>query len=83
MGLFRLLTKSSPLAGTFFYNVSMFINKNTSQISMEFVNIEELVPSDHLLRKIDKVIDFDLSGRKSEAFITPTTVVLQLVQLIC
>ena len=26
---------------------------------MEFVCIEELVPKDHLLRKIDKVIDFD------------------------
>jgi transposase len=28
------------------------------QVSLEFVSIEELVPKDHLLRKIDKVIDF-------------------------
>jgi len=28
------------------------------QIGMEFVSIEELVPRDHLLRKIDRVIDF-------------------------
>ena len=36
----------------------MLIDKDTRQISMEFVSIEELVPKDHLLRKIDKVIDF-------------------------
>ncbi|MGB0662950.1 MAG: IS5/IS1182 family transposase, partial [Pontibacterium sp.] len=29
-----------------------------SQTAMEFVTIDELVPQDHLLRKIDKVIDF-------------------------
>jgi transposase len=32
--------------------------QNDHQLGMEFVCIEELVPSDHLLRKIDKVIDF-------------------------
>jgi len=36
----------------------MLTDKDTRQISMEFVSIEELVPSDHLLRKIDKAIDF-------------------------
>ena len=36
----------------------MLIDKDTRQISMEFVSIEELVPKDHLLRKIDKAIDF-------------------------
>lgn len=29
-----------------------------TQTKMEFVTIDELVPSDHLLRKIDKKIDF-------------------------
>lgn len=32
---------------------------DNKQISMEFVSIEELVPSDHLLRKIDRVMDFE------------------------
>ena len=32
---------------------------DNKQIGMEFVCIEELVPKDHLLRKIDRVIDFD------------------------
>jgi transposase len=36
----------------------MLIDKDPRQISMEFVSIEELVPKDHLLRKIDKAIDF-------------------------
>ena len=31
---------------------------------MEFVSIEELVPKDHLLRKIDKVIDFGFIREK-------------------
>ena len=31
---------------------------------MEFVCIEELVPKDHLLRKIDKVIDFEFIREK-------------------
>ncbi len=33
--------------------------KKDNQLGMEFVCIEELVPQDHLLRKIDKVIDFE------------------------
>ena len=44
--------------GDFFYNVGMLREQNVKQIMMEFVSIEELVPQDHLLRKIDKVIDF-------------------------
>ena len=34
---------------------------DNKQISMEFVSIEELVPSDHLLRKIDRVMDFEFA----------------------
>ena len=37
----------------------MLPTKNDHQLGMEFVCIEELVPQDHLLRKIDKVIDFE------------------------
>lgn len=32
---------------------------DNKQIGMEFVSIEELVPKDHLLRKIQRVIDFE------------------------
>ena len=34
--------------------------KNTSQTqsSLEFICIDELVPADHLLRKVEKAIDF-------------------------
>ena len=37
----------------------MLREPNNKQIGMEFVCIEELVPKDHLLRKIDQVIEFD------------------------
>ena len=37
----------------------MLRTPDNKQISMEFVSIEELVPKDHLLRKIDRVIDFE------------------------
>jgi transposase len=42
----------------------MLIDKDTRQISMEFVSIEELVPKDHLLRKIDKAINFGFIREK-------------------
>ena len=37
----------------------MLREHDNKQIGLEFVSIEELVPADHLLRKIDSVIDFD------------------------
>lgn len=36
----------------------MLKNKSPTQSSMEFVCINELVPKDHLLRKVDQAIDF-------------------------
>jgi transposase len=36
----------------------MLKRKKVKQIELEFISIEELVPEDHLLRKIDKAIDF-------------------------
>jgi len=47
------------LSGVFLYNIGMLREHDNKQTGMEFVCIEELVPKDHLLRKIDKVIDFD------------------------
>ena len=43
----QIADKVLASGGDFFYNVSMLIDKDTRQISMEFVSIEELVPSDH------------------------------------
>ena len=42
----------------------MLREHNNKQTGMEFVCIEELVPRDHLLRKIDRVIDFDFIRNK-------------------
>ena len=36
----------------------MLNNRPQTQSSLEFVCIDELVPADHLLRKVDKAIDF-------------------------
>lgn len=36
----------------------MLTKKEANQIKIEYVNIEEIVPEDHLLRKIEKYIDF-------------------------
>lgn len=44
----------------------MLKRKTSRQSEMEFVSIEELVPSDHLLRKIDKTIDFTFIYEKVE-----------------
>lgn len=44
----------------------MLKRKTSRQSELEFVSIEELVPSDHLLRKIDKTIDFTFIYDKIE-----------------
>ena len=36
----------------------MLKERPQTQSSLEFVSIDELVPRDHLLRKIDRIIDF-------------------------
>lgn len=38
--------------------MKMLKESNGNQLKYEFVTIENLVPENHLLRKIDKVIDF-------------------------
>jgi len=40
------------------------IKENISQHELEFVSIESLVPEDHLLRKIEKTIDFSFIREK-------------------
>jgi len=42
------------------------IKEQSSQNQMEFVTIEDLVPEDHLLRKIDKYIDFRFIREKTK-----------------
>jgi len=42
----------------------MLRTHDNKQIGMEFVSIEELVPKDHLLRKIERVIDFEFIREK-------------------
>jgi len=39
---------------------SIFKPKESSQSEYEFVSIDELAPDDHLLRLIDKYIDFSV-----------------------
>jgi transposase len=46
----------------------MFKPKIESQNEAEFVFIEDLVPDDHLLRKVDKYIDFSFIGEKVRPF---------------
>lgn len=41
----------------------MYSERNNKQMRIEMVMLEELVPEDHLLRKIDKVIDFSFINK--------------------
>ena len=43
----------------------MLKSSSAQQVKMEFVSIDELVPSDHLLRKISRVIDFSFIYEKT------------------
>ncbi|WP_241697650.1 IS1182 family transposase [Mariprofundus sp. NF] len=42
----------------------MLRKSSNKQISLEFVSIEDLVPKNHLLRKIDHIIDFEFIREK-------------------
>lgn len=44
----------------------MLTKETSHQTEMEFISIEELVPKDHLLRKIDRAIDFSFIYAKVE-----------------
>ena len=49
----------------------MLKRKRAQQTELEFISIEELVPEDHLLRKIDKAIDFTFIYDKVEPLYCP------------
>lgn len=46
----------------------MYCPKDTQQMGWEFICIDELVPQDHLLRKIDKYIDFTFIYEKVKPY---------------
>jgi transposase len=46
----------------------MFNPKESSQSEYEFVSIDELVPDEHLLRLVDKYIDFSFLLEKVRPF---------------
>ncbi|CDQ19413.1 hypothetical protein BN982_01707 [Halobacillus karajensis] len=46
----------------------MFQSRKDRQNELEMVTIEELVPEDHLLRKIDQYIDFSFIPEKVRSF---------------
>ncbi|MUK90835.1 IS5/IS1182 family transposase, partial [Ornithinibacillus sp. L9] len=48
--------------------VTVFHTRNNTQNEVEFVSIEDLVPQDHLLRKIDKHIDFSFIIEKVKPY---------------
>ena len=67
MGGYSLSKKSSPTAGLFSHicsNIeikavkSMLRQEIENRSQMEFFCVDEFVPQDHLLRKIDKAVDF-------------------------
>ena len=41
----------------------MYVERGTKQSRIEIVTMEELVPENHLLRKIDKAIDFSFINK--------------------
>ncbi len=43
---------------------AVLTNRGRRQQEMEYVNLEELVPKDHLLRKIDRYVDFEFIREK-------------------
>jgi len=49
----------------------LFNSSDTKQPKMEFVIIEQLVPEDHLLRRIDKYIDFGFIKEKVRPLYCP------------
>ena len=69
-GGFSLLTKSPPDVGILLLCV-MLKQRYEHQTELEIVSIEDLVPADHLLRKIDKAIDFEFIRERVREFYCP------------
>ncbi|EIM73641.1 transposase-related protein, partial [Nitratireductor aquibiodomus RA22] len=51
------------------------------QTALEMVTLDSLVPKDHLLRKIDAVIDFSFIHPLVEGFTAPTMAARRLIDL--
>ncbi|OWK25403.1 transposase [Rhizobium yanglingense] len=51
-----------------------------TQTALEMVTLDSLVPKDHLLRKIDAVIDFSFIHAGLRGFIAPTTAARRLIR---
>ncbi|PTX47997.1 hypothetical protein C8P63_1482 [Melghirimyces profundicolus] len=51
----------------------MFHTETHRQGTLDIVNMDELVPEDHLLRKIDETIDFSFIAEKPVRCIPRTT----------
>lgn len=52
--------------------MKMLRETSGQQLKYELVMIDNLVPENHLLRKIDKVIDFSFINEKSRWFLKKT-----------
>lgn len=63
---FQTVDKALAETRGLFYDGLMFKRMTTQQSELEFVSIEALVPDNHLLRKIDRVIDFTFIYDKVE-----------------
>lgn len=50
----------------------MFRTNSSREFHPEMVNIEDLVPQDHLLRKINETIDFSFIAENAGRFIVKT-----------
>ena len=55
---FQIADKVLAFSGDFLYDAIMLKPPKQKQVTVEMITIEELVPNDHLLRKINKAIDF-------------------------
>ena len=64
----QIVDKALPKRESFFYFYNMIEQHTTHQGTLEFVSIDELVPADHLLRKISKHIDFGFIRTRVEQY---------------
>ena len=53
---------------------------SAEQTALEIVTLEGLVPKDHLLRRIDDVVDFSFIHELAAPYYVPITVDLHLIQ---
>ena len=71
---FRLLTNPPTVEGLFII-WSMLKNYAPHQTELEMVTLEDLVPAEHLVRKIETAIDFEFIRETRFAICTVSTMV--------